>query len=339
MLYNESRTGEFSRNSYLEKLLDEINDNLCTANENLRAHQEEEQCKIFIVGPLRAGSTLLMQWLAKTKLVAYPTNLLSRFYAAPLIGAKIHLLLTDRKYNFRDEILDFNNEISYESVNGKTKGALSPNEFWYFWRRFLPYNELDFVSDDELAGHPGLENLKKELNGLANIFGQPFLLKAMIMNNNLELLNSLFDKALFIRMKRDPVINMQSVLEARKRQFGTMHTWYSFKIKEYNFLKDIDPLHSVAGQIYAINRSLDNTIDFIPDSKKIDIVYEEFCREPGEYFGKINNMLSVQDNKIELINYSGEDHFETRDTWHLTEYTKEQAINAYELMKERLSSQ
>ena len=40
----------------------------------------------------------------------------------------------------------------------------------------------------------------------------------MIMNQNLPLLSSLFDKALFVWIKRDPVFNVQSALEARRRR-------------------------------------------------------------------------------------------------------------------------
>ena len=91
-----------------------------------------------------------MQWLANTGAVAYPTNILSRFFGAPVIGAQIQLLLTDPRYNFRDEIHDFNGTISFHSDIGKTRGALNPNEFWHFWRRFLPFGELDWLPDEEL---------------------------------------------------------------------------------------------------------------------------------------------------------------------------------------------
>ena len=55
----------------------------------------ERFSKVFVVGALRSGTTLFTQWLATTGLTAYPTNLLSRFYGAPLVGAKIQQLLTD----------------------------------------------------------------------------------------------------------------------------------------------------------------------------------------------------------------------------------------------------
>src|SRR5699024_4295338 len=103
--------------------------------------------------------------------------------------------------------------------------------------------------DDELKATADLAGLRDELNGLANIFDKPFALKAMIMNQNVPALDALFDKAIFVWIKRHPIFNIQSALQARKRQYGDMATWYSFKNREYPELHKLDPLHSVAGQI------------------------------------------------------------------------------------------
>ena len=146
----ENRTDKYARVTALEALLKELNGNLAGANEMYLEDSSECFSKIFLVGPHRSGSTLLMQWLANTGLAAYPTNLLSRFFGAPLVGAKIQQLLTDPRFNFRNEILDFNSDLNFSSDNGKTKGALAPNEFWYFWRRFLPFEKLDYLPGPEL---------------------------------------------------------------------------------------------------------------------------------------------------------------------------------------------
>ena len=87
------------------------------------------------------------------------------------------------------------------------------------------------------------------------------------MNQNIPELAEQFDKALFIHIRRDPIFNNQSALEARKRQYGDINTWYSFKIKECPEQKNLDPLESVAGQIAAINRSVERGIANLPDHK------------------------------------------------------------------------
>lgn len=63
---------------------------------------------------------------------------MSRFYKAPIIGAKMQRLLLDPEFNFRNELTDiFSRNIGYLSENGKTQGALAPNEFWFFGGGFF----------------------------------------------------------------------------------------------------------------------------------------------------------------------------------------------------------
>jgi hypothetical protein len=320
----ENRTGKYARVSALEALLKDLNGNLASANENYLEDSAEQFSKIFLMGPHRSGSTLFMQWLASSGLVAYPTNLLSRFFGAPLVGAKIQQLLTEPRYNFRNEILDFNSEINFSSDNGKTKGALAPNEFWYFWRRFLSFDELDYMPPNELRQKSNLSGFRDELNALANIFEKPFAMKAMIMNQNIPELAEQFEKPLFIWIRRDPVFNIQSALEARKRQYGDIKTWYSFKIKEYPHLKDLDPLESVAGQIAAINCSVDQGIAALPDHKKLVVQYEHFCQQPEYYYNEIARRLVelVGVNKDQMPKYSGEASFSNTNLWRLEDYSQ-----------------
>ncbi|MCP1305497.1 sulfotransferase [Halomonas sp. R1t8] len=330
MSEQEQRTEKFSRVSDLETLLGELNANLSGANEKYLENTQERFSKIFVMGPLRSGTTLFTQWLANTGLAAYPTNMLSRFFGAPLVGAKIQQLLTDPRYNFRNEILDFNSDINFSSDNGKTKGALAPNEFWYFWRRFLPFDELDYMPADELKQKANLAGFRDELNALANIFEKPFAMKAMIMNQNIPELAEQFDKPLFIWIRRDPIFNIQSALEARKRQYGNINTWYSFKIKEYPELKDLNPLESVAGQIAAINCSVEQGIAALPEHKKLVVQYEDFCQRPEHYYNEITRRLVEQGGvSKELVpEYSGEESFLNTNRWRLQEYSIEEAASA-----------
>jgi len=330
MSEQEQRTEKFSRVSDLETLLGELNANLSEANEKYLEKTQERFSKIFVMGPLRSGTTLFTQWLASTGLAAYPTNMLSRFFGAPLVGAKIQQLLTDPRYNFRNEILDFDSDINFSSDNGKTKGALAPNEFWYFWRRFLPFDELDYMPADELKKKANLAGFRDELNALANMFEKPFAMKAMIMNQNIPELAEQFDKPLFIWIRRDPIFNIQSALEARKRQYGDINIWYSFKIKEYPHLKDLNPLESVAGQIAAINRSVEQSFSTLPDQKKLVVQYEDFCQRPEHYYNEITHRLVEQGGmSVEQVpEYTGEASFSNTNRWRLEEYSIEEAASA-----------
>lgn len=312
---DSNRVQAFSRNNRLEELLNRLNDSLKSAEiEALGVHasRHADYPVIFLMGPHRSGTTLFMQWLANTGIAAYPSNLLSRFYGAPVIGAQIQLLLTDPRYNFRNEILDFNTEVSFESENGKTQGALAPNEFWYFWRRFLPFKELDWLSDEELFRVVDADMLVSELTSLTHVFEKAFAIKSMILNYNIPFLDAIFEKAVFIQIKRDPVANVASILEARKRQLGSEKEWYSFKIPEYSKLKDLDPVTQSAGQLHYINTAVTKGMATVSESRKLVVHYEEFCQNPKNVFA---NLLSKLDLAEAAPAYNGPEQFRrTRDS-------------------------
>ncbi len=298
---SEIRTTSFRRNEILERLLEQLNQDLQPSEMQLISQYVRpsgfEFPVILVMGPLRSGTTLFTQWLANTGLVAYPTNLLSRFYQAPIIGAKIQLLLTDPRYNFRDELGEFVQQAEYKSENGKTKGVLAPNEFWYFWRRFLAEQGRDVWTDDELRQSMDTQTMLAELAGMMDVFQKPFAAKGMLFNYNIPFLDSVFDKVLFVQIKRDPVTNVSSVLDARRRQLGSEAAWYSFEIPEYQELKDLDPVTQSAGQVYHIDKAVTRGMARVDESRKLVVQYEDFCRDPEQVFGQLARKLGLSDNE------------------------------------------
>ena len=314
---NASITEEFSRNMNLENILKNLNSSLWIAENDLLEKNNTQQHfpHLLIMGAHRSGTTLFLQWLANTGIFAYPTNLLSRFYRAPILGAKIQLILTDPSFNYRDELIEYIQPINYISDNGKTKGILAPNEFWYFWRSFLPDQNRDVWTDQELMENMDYIRLVKELNGITEIMEKPFAAKAMLFNYNIPFLDKILDKVIFIHMKRDEAANAASALNARKRQFGSENAWYSFIIPEYETLQNLDPINQVVGQIRAINRAVEKGFNKIADFRKMTVQYEEFCDSPEKIFLQLTNKLAQQGME-KIFKYHGPDNFKptrTRD--------------------------
>lgn len=308
---SEQRTAKFQRNEQLDILLKGLNSDLYVAESKLLNRYSNRTMDfplIIVMGPLRSGTTLFTQWLANTGLVAYPTNLLSRFYQAPILGAKIQLLLTDQRYNFRDELGEFAQQVEYISENGKTKGVLAPNEFWYFWRRFLADSSRDIWSDDELRQTMDVQTMKAELIGMMDVFQKPFLAKGMLFNYNIPFLDSVLDKVIFVRIKRDISTNIESVLRARERQLGSRHDWYSFKIPEYEALKDLSPEEQALGQVNSINRAIENGLEHVSENRKLIVQYEDFCENPKDFFYEILARLGMKDEI-----YNGVNNFKVSD--------------------------
>jgi hypothetical protein len=95
-----------------------------------------------------------------------------------------------------------------------------------------------------------------------------------------------------------------SILEARKRQFGSENEWYSFKIPEYLQLRDLDPITQSAGQVHYITKAVNKGMAAVEESKKLVVQYEEFCQDPQQVFGQLLGKLNLIKS-----NYSGPEQF------------------------------
>ncbi len=288
---NSTRTDQFKRNKDLEGLISEINGLLGEIDKKYLPEPEDLKFPLILIhGVARSGTTLLMQWFANTECFSYPTNFLSRFYGSPYIGAKIQQLLYDIKYNFNNELYDYSNKIEYVSNLGKTSGPLAPNEFWYFWRRFFNYGNIQILSKEQEKGID-TKNFISELALIETVFNKPLVMKGSITSWNIPFIASISDKILFVHIKREPVHNIRSILDARKKYFGTETPWYSFKPPEYDKIKDLSPVEQVSGQIYFTNRAISKGLREIDQKRWLEIDYEVFCDEPGEFFKNIKNMI------------------------------------------------
>jgi hypothetical protein len=325
------RQAEFKRNEKLEALLGDLNDLLGTAETRLLARSplaHPPYPVILIVSAPRSGSTLLLQWLANTGSFAYPSNLLARFYAAPAIGARIQQLLADPEYRFRDELFDITQSIDFVSSLGKTRGALSPNEFWYFWRRFFAFGEMPYL--DEAAQRQGdVAGLAAELAAVEMVFHKPFAMKGLIMNWNIPYLAEALSNTLFLHIKRHPLYATQSLLEARERYFGDRATWYSFKPREYERLKDLTPEEQVVGQIYFTNQAIEAGLASLPEQRYLKVDYEAFCAAPGQVFNQLRERLGHM-GYAACPPYAGPEHFDHTDQLRVSPETAQRILTAYQ---------
>lgn len=276
------RMPQFKRNEELEGLLDELASYL----EPLEAEIERgldgpEKPPLFLVGNPRSGTSLFMQFLSLLGCFSVPTNLLSRFYYSPFLGAKIQELLTNPKYDYKHELSNNHNTLKLESDIGKAKGMLAPSEYFHFWRRFLPRYDPQYLNDEDQR-EVNVIGLRKGVAALELVFGRPFAAKAIIMQYNLDLLCSAFPNSLIVYIRRNPKFVMQSIYEARKRFYGDANIWWSVKPKEYKKLKDMDIYHQIAGQVYYTEKAIECQMHLIEGDRKLVVNYEKFCSEPRE---------------------------------------------------------
>jgi hypothetical protein len=308
MMENDKRTAEFRRPPKLEQLLEELNALLSVCQELVDRKYESLRFPILlVVGAPRSGTTLFTQWLAGSGCWGYPSNLISRFFAAPYIGARVQQVLVEN--DFRNEITEFKKDVLYESTLGKTQGALAPHEFWYFWRRFFTLDQdADIVSPGDLKTMDTAK-FKRELASLEAALEKPLAMKANLMNWHIPFLDATFDKVLFIHIKRDPAYVIQSLLESRQKFFGSEDQWYSVRPPEYAWLRERDPVTQVAGQVYYVRKAVEAGMAQVAASRGLSAEYERFCESPAEVWKAIRARMAAQGYALEA-DYRGPHRFE-----------------------------
>ena len=137
----------------------------------------------------------------------------------------------------------------------------------------------------------------------------PLPLKVCCSTTTSLTLIQFFEKVLFIQVKRDPVTNIASVLEARRRQLGSEKEWYSFRIPEYEMLKDLDPIPQCAGQVHFINKAVSQGMAQVNEKRKMVIQYEDFCANPLAVYSGLVEKLGLQGGE-----YIGPEHFKQTRT-------------------------
>jgi hypothetical protein len=302
------RTAEFRKSATLEQLLAELNGLLAVCQETVNQQYTRPRCPLLLImGLPRSGTTLFLQWLAESQRWSYPSNIISRFYGAPYIGARVQQILIEHDY--KNQITDFRKTDPYSSSLGTTKGATAPHEFWYFWRRFFPLAEDADVAPPEALASVDVARLNAELATLEAALGKPLAMKAMLLDWHIPFLDAAFEKVLFVHIKRDPLYVMQSIMEGRRKNFGTEEKWYSFKPPEYRWLKDRSPIYQVAGQVHFILKAVEEGLAQVAEPRKLEVDYEQFCRNPAEAWEALRLKMAAQGYTIEGA-YGGPDRFE-----------------------------
>ena len=323
------RKQQFLRNENLESLLSNLNGLLAPVQQEVNGNfQKPRYPLILIVGCARSGSTLMMQWLASTEQFAYPTNFLSRFYASPYVGAMIQQMLLDSRYQFKEEFSDIKNLAGFKSELGKTSGLFAPNEFYYFWRRFFKYGDIQYLDESETK-QVDANGFFSELASVESIFEKPLAMKGLLIGWNIPFFYRLFPNAIFVHVKRDPLYNAQSLLEAREKFYGDQNQWYSFKPIEYPMLKDLAPHHQVAGQVYFTNRAVQQGISEIEKINGLSISYEEFCNFPEKIYQELRERLNLFGYDL-ASQYTGPKSFEPANEVRLPKSQFNLLAKAYE---------
>lgn len=322
---DNQRSKQHARNPETENVLQELSSLLEGVGKERKFTTELPV--IFIVGCARSGTTVLTQYLATTSDFCYPTNFISRFYFNPYLGALLQRLMFD--LDTKGELFGGveRKHLDLFSNLGKTKGALSPNEFWYYWRRFFRFSEIQKLQDSDIkcVDRAGFVN---GISAIQQVFQKPIFMKAMILNWNILLLHEMVPNSYFVFVERDLAHNAYSLLRARKEFYNDAEKWYSFKPVEYDEIKRKSPQHQVVDQVYFTNRAIREGLDSLPVGRHIKITYEEFCSNPRGFLLNLYQLLNLNNpstmcaSDFKILNTNSSNSYEQAEWEGINQYAK-----------------
>lgn len=287
---SHNRVDKYKKIDEVEEILDELNRILELSKcDDISEDIEITHPIVFVVGAARSGTTLLMQSLIHYGEIAYPSNIMSRFYKHPYFGSLLHKLFVD--LDFKEEFL-LNNDIHFTSDLGKTKGASSPHEFWYFWNEYFRFGEIQQLSAAELS-QVDIEGFIGGIGSIMRVFNKPVFMKASNMNWHVDYLLKAIPNSHILHIERDIRFNAQSLLLARKEFFGKIDSWYSFKPPNYSELIKMTATEQVLHQVSENNRAIKSLILDNAMNRYTHITYEELCADPLKVCNNVLNNLKI----------------------------------------------
>ena len=307
----DKRTDDFKVDTELDDLLKKLKDHLQPLQKNIEETHNENKCPVsFIVGVPRAGTTVLIQWLASMGDFAYPSNFLTRFAYAPYIGALIEKMLFSVDRTLLED-LQKEKPVFYSSNLGKTDGVFGVNEFQHFFRNYMPNFDPEYLSE-EILETVDFKGIKKGLASIESVYGKPLVTKAIMLQFHLAKLFKEIPNSIILNIERDPLFTMQSILLSRRKYYDRDDIWWSVKPKEYEFLKDMDVYHQIAGQVFFTNTAIQSSLKILPETNKVTFQYESFCKDPEPYYRELKRKYELM-GYSELTEYKGPEKFNNRN--------------------------
>lgn len=276
------------------------NDLLGTINQMFNPIQEEIEKKlascnfpfIFVLGPMRSGTTLTNQILTEHGHFARITNFVARFWQAPAVGALIEKVFMNSM-----------NSKSFHSEFGYTEGLAGSNEFGYFWNRWFELGHDTHHLPKELLNKVNVEELRRALVSLEVIYKKPIVFQNPTwFSFQADWLAKNIQNSIFVVCQRNPLYIAQSLIIARRKKFHNERDWWSIKPSNFHVLKNLSVWEQVVAQAKYVEREINETILNVPKDRIVVADYDRVCSNPVAIVNaviKVSNSLGTKISNME----------------------------------------
>ena len=227
---------------------------------------------LLIVGPPRAGTTLVYQYLAQTLDVTYSSNLNSLFPRS-LLHRRAHSRSTKPQL---------------ASYFGQTTGLNEPNDAFHIWNRWL--GDDRYRTETTLSENEALE-MQRFFAAWTDQAERPFLNKNNRNCHCLAVLADALPQAHFVVVNRDPTAIVRSLIRARRTVQGDETCGWGLLSQEDHADDPRGYVRDVCEQVENVNRLLSEQVEKIESARLHHTSYEQFCESPMTLANALNSRI------------------------------------------------
>ena len=238
----------------------------------------------------RSGTTLMTQWLASLGISCYPTNLFKPYFDTPIVGFKNMWAIM--------QTAQAHVENPYTSDFGDTEEMFDVIQY----RIVREFNILQQANADSM------QTIAATYRGVMDTCQKPIMQK--IQPFEIEILEQCFDNTFYLVLSRDIYAHALAVVELYRRFWNTpghLKFYKNYAPKNLDFAKE--PLIYAAATLKNALTHRDRVLRNVPESRKIHISYEDFCRNPRALFVTLLERLAALGYAPPSAEYRGESAF------------------------------
>lgn len=291
---NTQRKESFRKDENTESFLLDLNDRLEAFEASSYSPASIDHPLIFTFGVPRSGTTIVTQILAHCFDLGYINNFAARFWKAPLTGVKLA------------ESMGIKPASNFQSTFGSTHHLGEIHDFGYFWRHWLKKDDWQGIKNAlRLEDSIDWEGLRTVLTNLQRHFGKAMVYKNIFGAYHLHRIEREIPGVFYVYIRRDPMDNAMSILNARKKFYPDINTWWSTMPMNYEDLVHADVFTQIAGQVHGLDRYYLDALKQLKSGSANSFIinYADLTMHTEEVMNKLLAKINTHSGKaIQFVN-------------------------------------